>query len=214
MLPALRRRHGTDHNAFTLVELAIVVAIVGVLAAVGAGRYQVYLERARIARAIVELRGIATRIELAEEESRVLPSNLVDVGVTTLDPWGNPYRYLLLQGNLPVGLADGSPDRPSVAAGLPSVQAGGPPDASGGGSGGAGGGGGGGTGGGTGGGGDDPSTLALARKDRFLVPINSDFDLYSMGPDGRTKATLSAPVSRDDVIRAEDGAYYGLAEKF
>jgi general secretion pathway protein G len=150
----------------------------------------------------VELRSIAARIGLAEEEGRVLPSSLADVGITTLDPWGSPYQYLLLQGQLPAGMADGSPDRPPVAAGLPSVQAGGSPGAGGGGS------------GGDGGGGGGPSAVSLARKDRFLVPINSDFDLYSMGPDGRTQATLNAPVSRDDVIRAANGAYYGLAEKF
>lgn len=202
MLPARPRRHRVEQRAFTLVELAVVLAIVGVLAAVGASRYQTYLERARIARTIVELRGIAAAIGLAEEEGRALPSSLSDVGITTLDPWGNPYRYLLLQGQLPAGMADGSPDRPPVAGGLPSVQAGGPPDGNGGG------------GGGTGGGGGGPSAIALARKDRFLVPINSDFDLYSTGPDGRSQATLNAPVSRDDVIRAANGAYYGLAEKF
>jgi len=49
------------------------------------------------------------------------------------------------------------------------------------------------------------------RKDRFLVPLNSDFDLYSMGPDGLTQAPLSSPVSRDDIIRANDGKYIGVA---
>lgn len=52
------------------------------------------------------------------------------------------------------------------------------------------------------------------RKDRFLVPINSDFDLYSMGKDGDSRRPLVAPVSRDDVIRANDGQYIGIAEGF
>jgi len=52
------------------------------------------------------------------------------------------------------------------------------------------------------------------RKDRFLVPISSDFDLYSMGPDGRSAAPLTASSSRDDIIRANDGAYYGPADEF
>ena len=56
--------------------------------------------------------------------------------------------------------------------------------------------------------------IAQARKDRFLVPINSDFDLYSMGADGETKATLQNKVSRDDIIRASDGGFYGIAENF
>ncbi len=53
-----------------------------------------------------------------------------------------------------------------------------------------------------------------ARKDRFLVPINSTFDLYSMGADGASQAALTAKASRDDVIRAADGAFIGLAIKF
>jgi len=49
------------------------------------------------------------------------------------------------------------------------------------------------------------------RKDRFLVPLNSDFDLFSMGPDGQSKPPLTAPVSKDDIIRANDGQYVGPA---
>jgi len=52
------------------------------------------------------------------------------------------------------------------------------------------------------------------RKDRFLVPINSTFDLYSMGRDGLTNEPLTAKVSRDDIVRANDGAFIGLAEDF
>jgi general secretion pathway protein G len=53
-----------------------------------------------------------------------------------------------------------------------------------------------------------------ARKDGRLNPINSDFDLYSIGEDGRTTTPLGAPMSRDDVIRARDGAFLGLASDF
>lgn len=52
---------------------------------------------------------------------------------------------------------------------------------------------------------------AGARKDRFLVPINSKFDLYSVGPDGDTKAPLTAKASRDDIIVANDGGFIGRA---
>ena len=52
------------------------------------------------------------------------------------------------------------------------------------------------------------------RKDRFLVPINSDFDLYSMGADGATSGPLSAKTSQDDIIRANDGGFVGLAKDF
>lgn len=49
------------------------------------------------------------------------------------------------------------------------------------------------------------------RKDRFLVPLNSDYDLYSMGKDGQSKVPLTAKVSRDDIIRANNGAFIGVA---
>lgn len=52
------------------------------------------------------------------------------------------------------------------------------------------------------------------RKDRFLVPINSDFDLYSMGKDGKSSLPLNAKFSRDDIIRANNGGYIGLAWKY
>ncbi len=53
-----------------------------------------------------------------------------------------------------------------------------------------------------------------ARKDRFLVPVNSDYDLYSMGPDGQSVPPFTARVSRDDIVRANDGKYFGTASGF
>ena len=53
-----------------------------------------------------------------------------------------------------------------------------------------------------------------ARKNRSLVPINTDFDLYSMGPDGKTSSPLTAKASRDDIIRANDGRFVGPASAY
>ena len=53
-----------------------------------------------------------------------------------------------------------------------------------------------------------------ARKDKFFKPLNTDFDLYSMGADGESKAGITNKVSLDDVIRVLDGAYVGLASEF
>lgn len=53
-----------------------------------------------------------------------------------------------------------------------------------------------------------------ARKDKKLNPLNSDFDLYSIGKDGETKVPLTPKVSHDDVVRALDGRFIGLAEDF
>jgi general secretion pathway protein G len=53
-----------------------------------------------------------------------------------------------------------------------------------------------------------------ARKDGRLNPINADFDLYSMGEDGKSSTPLTARTSWDDIIRARDGAFIGLATDF
>jgi general secretion pathway protein G len=53
-----------------------------------------------------------------------------------------------------------------------------------------------------------------ARKDKNLVPINSDFDLWSMGKDGASVPPLTAKPSRDDIVRAADGRFVGLASDF
>jgi len=52
------------------------------------------------------------------------------------------------------------------------------------------------------------------RKDHFLVPLNYDFDLYSMGKDGKSVAPLTAKASHDDIVRANNGDYIGLASKY
>jgi len=52
------------------------------------------------------------------------------------------------------------------------------------------------------------------RKDRNLVPLNTDYDLYSMGKDGISRPPLPARPSRDDIVRAGNGSYMGLAEDF
>ena len=53
-----------------------------------------------------------------------------------------------------------------------------------------------------------------ARKDRFLVPVNSTFDLYSLGPDGTSASPFTASASQDDIVRANDGGFVGLARNF
>ena len=52
------------------------------------------------------------------------------------------------------------------------------------------------------------------RKDKNLHPLNTDFDLYSLGADGDSRLPLTAQVSRDDILRANDGAFIGRAEDY
>jgi general secretion pathway protein G len=52
------------------------------------------------------------------------------------------------------------------------------------------------------------------RKDHKLNPINSDFDLYSMGRNGTSQTQISQKDSLDDIIRANNGGFVGLASDF
>ena len=58
------------------------------------------------------------------------------------------------------------------------------------------------------------SAIGKARKNKNLVPINSDFDLYSLGKDGVSAGPLTAGQSRDDVVLANDGRFVGLAKDY
>ena len=60
----------------------------------------------------------------------------------------------------------------------------------------------------------DSGSKSLIRKDHFLHPLNSEYDLYSIGPDKKSSAPITAKDSYDDVIRADDGAFVGLASDY
>jgi general secretion pathway protein G len=55
---------------------------------------------------------------------------------------------------------------------------------------------------------------AKCRWNKFEKPLNEDFDLYSMGKDGETKPKITHKDSYDDIIRANGGAYVGLASEY
>jgi general secretion pathway protein G len=52
------------------------------------------------------------------------------------------------------------------------------------------------------------------RKDHSTHPLNTDFDLYSMGKDGASQAPLTARASWDDIVRANNGRFVGLASDY
>jgi len=212
----------------------LAVAIVGILSSLAVPNYLGFIEKARVARAVAEMNSLAKEVKGYALSTEQYPDSLVQIGrsSTWLDPWGNPYQYYRINcGAALIGRLDNleSPAIGAVGLVLPVsvalppvkahvsfavdegdhheariylIQAGGPP-----------GGGGGGPPGG-GGGGPPCGSIGGARKDRFLVPINSDFDLYSMGKDGQSVGPLTAQKSHDDVIRANDGGFYGLASNF
>jgi len=62
--------------------------------------------------------------------------------------------------------------------------------------------------------GQDPKNVPGHRKDRNLNPLNTDFDLYSMGKDGASVPALTGGASHDDIVRANNGAFVGLASDY
>ena len=61
---------------------------------------------------------------------------------------------------------------------------------------------------------DDGPGWNRMRKDHNLHPVNEDFDLYSMGEDGKSVLPFTAKPSRDDIVRANSGQYLGLASDY
>ena len=61
---------------------------------------------------------------------------------------------------------------------------------------------------------DDKCKKDKRRKDRSLHPLNTDYDLYSVGRDGDSTAPLTAKVSHDDIIRANNGGFKGLVSDY
>ena len=154
-LPLRKRGRG-----FTLLELTIAGAVVGLLAAIAFPSYARIMERQKVERAGRDLVKVAHEIERYRTTHFAVPENLSDLHMTVpKDPWGQDYRYLNF-----------SSPAPGVA--------------------------------------------GMIRKDHNLHPLNTDFDLYSVGKDGRSFAPLTARASQDDVIWARDGGFVGLASDY
>jgi general secretion pathway protein G len=145
-------------SGFTLIEILITFAVLITLAAIAIPNYLAALDRARIARAVGDIRTIGNAVVGYDVINGVYPDTLDQVGYgANLDPWGQPYQYLNFAG---------------------------------------------------------VNGKGKMRKDRFLVPINTYFDLYSMGKDQQSVSPLTAPVSKDDIIWANDGSFIGLASDY
>ena len=60
----------------------------------------------------------------------------------------------------------------------------------------------------------ETANTGQVRKDHNLVPLNTDYDLYSTGRDGQSVPPLTAQSSRDDIVRANNGGFVGKASDY
>ncbi|WP_189689995.1 prepilin-type cleavage/methylation domain-containing protein [Pseudorhodoferax aquiterrae] len=140
---------------FTIVELLVGVVVVGILISLAIPYYRSSGNRQKNQTAITDITVMAVFLQAYHMDYGRYPDEL-PADFQKLDPWGNPYQYLPIEG----------------------------------------------------------SSVGERRKDKSLVPINTDFDLYSMGPDGRSVGPLTASASRDDIVRAANGRFIGVAVDF
>lgn len=136
------------------------MAILGTIAGIAIPTYATYVEKAKIAAAVSDIRTLEKELAAFQFNNSQFPNTLTEIGRGSFqDPWGTLYRYLKIEGT-------------------------------------------------------DASGKGQMRKDRFLVPLNSDYDLYSEGKDQDSQSPLTAKASWDDIVRANDGAFVGLAADY
>ena len=142
---------------FTLIEILITMAILGLVAAMAVPSYTAYLDKTNAADVASDFAAIELKLETYFAAHGQYPATLVAVGKDQDDPWGNALQYL--------DMASESGD-------------------------------------------------TNKRKNASSQPINTDYDLYSKGPDGLSALSVTATISLDDVIRADNGGYIGIAEDY
>ena len=93
-------RHKVIYSAVTLVEVLIIMAMVGTLAAIGVPAYNNYIDKTRNSQAIEDIRFIEAAIEMYRTSEGTLPETLDQVrSANLLDPWNRPYQYLKIEDN-------------------------------------------------------------------------------------------------------------------
>lgn len=143
---------------FSLVQLLVTVAIVGLLAVAGIPTCTSIIQGQKVGNAITDLSRIGQAAIAYQLRTGVLPRTLDDLDNIPLhDPWVRKYQYTNLS---------------------------------------------------------NAKSKGVARINIRQSPINTLFDVYSLGEDGESVSQLTAISSGDDVVWARDGQFIGLASEY
>ena len=94
-------------RGFTLIELMIVVAIIGILAAIALPLYASVQARARVAKVQADLRTLASAVSMYQAHVGSLPNAIIDLTVSVSNDLGQTAGPFI--GSVPTPPGGGSP---------------------------------------------------------------------------------------------------------